>query len=231
MDLEREAQALSSFGGIEAYSGMGGSDDFLDFDGEYEDYNGKSFAEESEASNSFGINIVNANASARIATFFAGYHKRDSTLAPGQVTDGAFNDLNAAAGLTGASQEEKTISELTEYLYQHPRRILGVQINTDSEEQIASSIVSETLSPFRTERSRSFKPSKSQDQNIQQTTIIICKTPDLYADAYTKIRCSIVGSSSSTFTWFFGAGISVSNGLRRKTGKAKRTVKSIKASK
>jgi len=223
-DLERIAAAnLSRFDGGDASLYTGEGDDFLEFEGSVQN-----FAQEGHENVQFTIEMVNANAATRTAILFPGYHHLNTTLAAGQMVDGAFNDTGGNAGLTASSLGEKTIRELLEYLKYVPSRWVAVKINSTLASQIQSDFTITNLNPFKTAESRHIRPKTFQNQNVNQDKIITVPVNE-QLDFETRVTYPFVGSSTTSLTFFFGARMNQAGALRKKARKGKASVAVIGA--
>ncbi|MEQ8628101.1 hypothetical protein [Ekhidna sp.] len=228
-DLEAEAHGLSSFNGEEAYGQdieiyTGQDDDMLEFGGSIEN-----FAGERTLNKQFVFTLANSASATRTAVLWAGYLKGNSTLAPGQMADGAFNDTGGNAGLTGSSGVSgKTIAELFAYLEHTPSRVVQMKISSDKQSQIENDLTIEKLNPFRQEQTDYVRSKDYQDQQSFQDKIIIFPT-NVQLDNYTKLSYPCVASSSTSITWYFGASVNVSKVLERRAQKAQRNIQLVGA--
>jgi len=203
-ELELAAAELSSFDGGEGmapYTGQ--NDDILSFEGDIQN-----FAVEGDEDSQFTFTITNAATVTRTALLWAGYLKGNATLAAGQLTDGAFNDTGGNAGLTGSSNEDKTIEELKAYLEHTPHRVIGLKVSSSTTANMSNTLTAQELSPFKQKQSKSIRPQMFQDQNVQQLGIIQMPVNSQF-DNYHKFTYPVLASSAVTLTLFFGAGINL----------------------
>lgn len=227
--LEAEASKLSSFDGskfesfdgsqLQAYTGR--QDQFLSFEGE------ESFVMEGNEEKQFSINMVNANAAVRTAAIWSGYKKGNATLYPGQMTDGAFNDTSAAAGLTATSNVTgKTIEELFLYLAFNPSRLVRATISSDVESQIRKDFLIEEHNPFYSTRSRSIRPKSFQNQDTFQLKLLDFPI-NTQLDDRVGIKYPFAGSSDTDIVLYFGASINLGIALKRKADMSNRIIDSV----
>ena len=226
--MEHEAQNLSHFGGdgIEVlnYEGeemlgyTGEDDDDLDFDG-----NIQNFSVEGGMEKQFTFTVTNANAAARTALIWPGYYISNATLGPGKLVTGAFNDVNAAAGLTGASNVEKTIEELHLFLLYNPSRVIGMTIKSDVANQLQNDIILKPLDPFKDTESVYVRPKTFINQNTFQDKTVTFPC-DIQLDEQMKMTYAFIGTSVTTITFFFGATLNKAKSLKKKARRAKRTM-------
>lgn len=226
IDIEDMTDDLSSFDGMENFGGeflyTGEGDDFLDFDGEVENFSGEFNIEKQ-----FVFSVANTATVTRTAVLWAGYLKGNSTLAPGQIVDGTFNDTAGNAGLTGAATVSgQTIAEFFAYLEFNPTRIVGIKISSTSQTQIENAFTLQRLNPFRTEKSKILRPAQYQDQQVFQEKIIQFKA-DFQLDDQMKLTYPFVASSTTTLTWYCGASLNLAKGLAKKARKAHRNIKRV----
>ncbi len=216
-DLRAEADKLSHFNGgrsISRYTGEG--DDFLQFNGDSPDFSGELL---NHLEKQFVISLVNANAATRIAVLFAGYLKGNATLAPGQLVQGAFNDKNGAAGLTGATASEKSIEELLLYLQWIPTRLIAIQLESDQQSQIQQGLTYQRLNPFKTEPTKILRPANYRNQDSFQNKLVSFPV-DVQLDTLARLELPVVGTSNLTLTFFFGTSFNPVLALEKKASRA-----------
>lgn len=209
-ELELAAQELSSFDGGDHVAYTGQDDDILTIEGDIQN-----FAAEGDENMQFTFTLTNAATATRTALLWAGYLKGNATLAAGQMTDGAFNDTGGNAGLTGSSNEDKTIEELKAYLEHTPHRVIGLKVSSTTTANINNTLTVQELSPFRQLQSKAIRPQMYQDQNVQQLGIIQMPVNTQF-DNYHKFSYPVLASSAVTVTLFFGAGVNLGKVLSRR---------------
>lgn len=220
-EIEQSAARLSHYnkgGRVEAYTGYG--DDLLSFDGDI-----RSFAQELDENleKQFTVSVVNANAAARTFLLQAGYLLGNTTLAPGQLVEGAFNDVNGAAGLTGATLEQKSIQELMLFLNNCPTRLLAFKIQSSVANQVNNNLTYQRLNPFKQEETKTIRPKNFINQDTYQNDQVTFPV-DVQLDPLSKLTYNIIGTSSNYVTLFFGASLNISQALEKKAARAKDTV-------
>lgn len=222
-DLRKEAGKLSNFtGGVHlGYTGEG--DDLLDFAGSIQNFSGE-LVEHLEKQ--FVITIVNANASRRTARLFAGYLKGNATLAPGQLIEGAFNDITGAAGLTGATASEKSIEELQQFINTVPTRLLAVKVKSTVADQVSENLTYQRMSPFMTMPTKILRPDNFQNQDTFQDKIATFPA-NVQLDDQAQLLCPVVGSSTLRLTFFFGTSINLALTLERKAVAAHTNINAV----
>ncbi len=224
-EIEAEAAKLSHFNGKK--TGMsfydGGADDLLSFTGDI-----RSFAQELDKNleKQFTVSLVNANASTRIPVLFAGYYLGNATLAPGQMVEGAFNDINAAAGLTGATQEAKSIQELNLYLNASPTRLLAMKIQTTVANQLNQNLTYQRLNPFMVEPTTTIRPKNWVNQDTFQNDQVTFPV-DVQLDQLAKLQLPIVGSSTVYITFYYGASLNIAYALEKKAARARVNIQAV----
>jgi hypothetical protein len=221
MQLEQHAEGLSHFGGggMSFYTGEG--DDFLNFEGDI-----KSFAAELDKNveKQFTVSLANANAANRIPILFAGYKKGNSTLMPGQLVEGAFNDKNAAVGLTGATQEAKSIEELQLFLNECPTRLIAMKVqNTTAPNQLLLNLTYQRHNPFKEEETKTIRPKNWVNQDTFQNDQVTFPV-DVQIDALSHLDYAIIGSATTFITFYFGASLSASHALEEKASRARTNI-------
>jgi hypothetical protein len=221
VDLRNEASNLSNFSGDYYGGGMysnytGQGDDLLSFAGSIQNFSGE-LVEHLEKQ--FVITIVNANAAKRTALLFAGYMKGNTTLAPGQLIEGAFNDTAGAAGLTGATASEKSIEELQLFINTVPTRLLAIKIKSTDANQVSESFTYQRLSPFQTLPTKILRPDNFQNQDTFQDKIATFPA-NVQMDDQAQIKLPVVGSSTVRVSFFFGTSINLALTLERRAAQA-----------
>ena len=226
--LEAEAAELSHYGGDAEYVDLyiGEDDDFLDFDGEI-----KNFAQEGALQKQFKVQVVNAATASRTAVIWPGYFKGDSTNAPGQLSDGAFNDTGGNAGLTGSSGiSGKTIAEFFAFLEHNPTTVVQLKIASTVATQIDNDITVQMLNPFREERSQFLRASDYVNQQVYQDKTIVFPV-ELQLDNQVKLTYPFVASSTTSLIFYCGASLNLAQTLRKKRKRAKRNISAAGPSK
>lgn len=210
-ELRKQADKLSHFSGGN-YGYIGEGDDLLSFAGSIQNFAGE-LVEHLEKQ--FVITIVNANAATRTAVLFAGYTKGNATLTPGQLVQGAFNDVNGNAGLTGATASEKSIEELLLFVNECPTRLLAIKVKSTVATQIDENFTYQRLNPFQTMPTKILRPGNFQNQDTFQDKVATFPA-NVQLDTQAKLTCPVVGSSTLTLSFFFGTGINLALTLERK---------------
>lgn len=210
--LRQQADKLSHFNGGRNFAYTGEGDDLLSFAGSIQNFAGE-LVEHLEKQ--FVITIVNANAATRYAVLFAGYHKGNATLSPGQLVQGAFNDVNGNAGLTGATASEKSIEELLLFMNAAPTRLLAIKVKSTVATQIDENFTYQRLNPFMTMPTKILRPGNFQNQDTYQDKVATFPA-NVQIDDQSKLSCGVVGSSTLTLSFFFGTSINLALTLERK---------------
>lgn len=214
-DLRKEAKNLSSFNGRRTYY-TGEGDDLLQFNGDSPDFTGEL---QNHLEKQFVLSIANANAATRTAVLFAGYLKGNATLAPGQLVQGAFNDKNGNAGLTGNTESEKSIEELLLYLGQIPTRLIAIQMQSDVSAQLQQAFKYQRLNPFKTEPTKILRPSNYRNQDSFQDKLVSFPV-DVQIDTLSYMEAPVVGTSTLRLTFFFGTSFNPVLALEKKSARA-----------
>lgn len=213
---------LLDYDGQEVLGYTGDDDDMLDFSG-----NVANFAVEGGIDKQFTFTVTNAAVANRTAYLWAGYLLGNATLAPGQLVDGAFNDINGDVGLTGASNVEKTIAELKQFLLYNPTRLIGMIIKSDVANQIQNDIILQPLDPFRGTESFYIRPKTFVNQNTFQDKTVTFPVDNVSLDDQMTMKLSFLASSVTTITMFFGATLNQAKALRKKAKRAKKTMAKV----
>lgn len=197
-----------SYEGVDAFDG----DDFVQYDGINLAKNG---------GQTFTFTIANANAALRVAALCGGI---DPNFV-GLVKTGAFNDVNGAAGLSGAGQP-KSIELLTNFIRHNPLRISTIQIASTDAAQTYQTMVIKFDSPFRDLESKNIplqahvSPGDFKDKLV----IVPAHQYGMQMDNQTQILLPIPGNSTATITIYVGPVLNSSGALAKKYTKAVRKV-------
>lgn len=208
--IEKEAGKLASFDGNPPSIYTGEGDPLLHFEGDI-----SNFAGEKNVNKQFSFTVANTASATRTAVIWPGYLKGNSTLAPGQLADGTFNDAAGNPGLSGTTNSLKTIAELFAFLEKVPTRLWAIGIRTTVEAQIANNLTVKAKSPFDEDTTYQVRPKDFQDQSNYQLKILQIPV-DLQLDYETLISYPFAASSSTTLTLYFGASLNIARGLRVK---------------
>lgn len=222
-DIERKAQELSNYGGqINYYTGA--DDDLVNFEGDI-----RSFAQELDKNleKQFTVSVVNANAAARSAAMQSGYYKGNATLQAGQLVEGAFNDTSGAAGLTGATQEQKSIEELFLFLNECPTRLLAMKMQSTVAGQLNNNLTYQRLNPFKVEETKIIRPKNYINQDTYQNDQVTFPV-DVQLDSLSKLLLTFTGTSTTYVTYYFGASINLQYALEKKFQRAKETISAVR---
>lgn len=222
-DIERKAQELSHFNGQMSYY-TGADDDLVNFEGDI-----RSFAQELDKNleKQFTVSVVNANAAARSAAMQSGYYKGNATLQAGQLVEGAFNDTSGAAGLTGATQEQKSIEELFLFLNECPTRLLAMKMQSTVAGQLNNNLTYQRLNPFKVEETKIIRPKNYINQDTYQNDQVTFPV-DVQLDSLSKLLLTFTGTSTTYVTYYFGASINLQYALEKKFQRAKETISAVR---
>lgn len=222
-DLEAAAGRLSHFEGRSFYTGSG--DDLLAFEGDI-----RSFAQELDKNleKQFTVSVVNANAAVRTAILQAGYLLGNATLAAGQLVEGAFNDTGANAGLTGATQENKSIQELNLFLNACPTRLLAMKIQSTVSGQLNQNLTYQRNNPFKSEETKIIRPKNYINQDTYQNDQVTFPV-DVQLDQLSKLTCPFIGASTNYVTYYFGASLNIIQALEKKAFRARTNIAAVGA--
>lgn len=222
-EIERKAQELSNYsGGMNFYTGA--DDDLVNFEGDI-----RSFAQELDKNleKQFTVSVVNANAAARSAAMQSGYYKGNATLQAGQLVEGAFNDTSGAAGLTGATQEQKSIEELFLFLNECPTRLLAMKMQSTVAGQLNNNLTYQRLNPFKAEETKIIRPKNYINQDTYQNDQVTFPV-DVQLDSLSKLLLTFTGTSTTYVTYYFGASINLQYALEKKFQRAKETISAVR---
>lgn len=224
-ELERAAKSLSYFEGKRMQFYTGEDDDLLSFEGDI-----RSFAQELDKNleKQFSVSVVNANAAARTAKLYAGYFLGNSTLAPGQLVEGAFNDTGGNAGLTGATLEAKSIQELNLFLNACPTRLLAMKIQSNVAGQLNNNLTYQRNNPFKTEETITIRPKNFINQDTYQNDQVTFPV-DVQLDQLAQVAYPFVGSSTNYVTLYFGASLNIMQALEKKASRARINITAVGA--
>jgi hypothetical protein len=216
--LEAMSKNFSNFGGdpmlskdFTGYTGEG--DDMLDFAGGPAD----SFADAVDNKRIFTMTLVNAAVATRIAYLFGGYANPT-----GEIADGAFNDANGNAGLTGTGTPN-TIANFKAYIKNNPSLLLGFRVKSTDATQMDQQITWTLLNPFKVAESRNIVIANYVDENNFNDKIATV-TEGGVVSIMTQVQIPIVASSTATITAYFGPSLNNHRALENKTEKAKKNI-------
>ncbi|MEM7036280.1 MAG: hypothetical protein AAF570_04810 [Bacteroidota bacterium] len=222
--LERMAGSgtLSSYEGDEgqmyevAYTGF--DDDLVDFGGN--GVESLSFADEIKSGKHFSVEITNAHATDTLNMYLFGGDLYDPGT-NGVMTEGAFNDIDAKAGLT-ATGDPFSVDRLLKWCNKNPSRIAGIKIQSTVASQLEKTIVIEKWSPFRQLPTHYIRISNYKDENDFQDKIATIRDP-FQVDDQTLVKIPIpIGTT--TITLYFGGSINLAKALDKKSQRAGRTM-------
>ncbi|MBK0383535.1 hypothetical protein I5M32_11260 [Pedobacter sp. SD-b] len=210
-DLEKEANELSNYDG--GYMGYDGSDDdMVEFAGPV-----ASFRDQARGAQPMVITIINTGATALTALLCPGLNDN----AVGKVVDGAFNDVNGFAGLTGASgTPTSSLAKFYNYIRKRPSMINGFKISTSNVAQMEQQIQIQSENPFKIGSSRSIAVGTfANEQNFN--TQILSIPESFYMDDESIISYTVLPGTTVTLTLMLGVSVNPAKALRKKTAKAK----------
>ena len=197
------------------YDGSG--DDVLDFG---DDSTAQSFQLKGHKNRQFTMIIANTDVGPAplIARLYGGYNQLTPALVPGLITDGAFNDVNGNAGLTGTSGNAgKTIVEFLNFIVFNPTRIPAIKILSTTDQQIAQVLTIDTLTPFRqTTKSLEIYPANEQNEYTFQNNTAVLAT-NFQLSNQENVLYPVSPTSTLTLTWFAGASYNTAKALQRKS--------------
>lgn len=159
------------------------------------------FLNEEIENEQFTFTIANANAAARIVYLFAG---EKSGIAAGILTDGAFNDVNAAAGLSGTTGNAENIATILAYLKGLPFAVKKIRVTVGSSNQATQALVQSNYNPLAQNlRDTRMVFTDNILQNVpDQTTFEIQK--EVYLSQHDSLKYTILGNQTVSFTFFIG---------------------------
>ena len=210
-DLEQEASGLSNYGGMSGYTGE--NDDFLEFAGDQ-----GSFADSIHKGKVYNLSVTNANAAARTLLLCPGL----IFGAAGLIADGAFNDVNGAAGLTAAGSP-RSIALFNNFIRQFPTMVAGFKVSTSSLGQMEQTLSIVKESPFAEHESKIINVSIHASEANPNTSLITVGE-GFYMDSQTKITYQVLGSTQVNFGIVFGASLNPGKALRSKAGRARTVI-------
>lgn len=185
----------------------------------------QNFAQEGHVNRRFGFSITNSADTARTARLFAGYNTGDATAAPGQMKDGAFNDVTGAAGLKAtATNPRKPINGFLNYVLYNPTRILQIRLNCSNAEQFDQEISVGSLDPFIDQSSYPINPGLGIDGSTFNNKVVDVNTNGLQLDDKSDILFTIEPNTTVTFILFAGASIDQSQALAVKAATAQQNL-------
>lgn len=164
----------------------------------------------------FTIQITNAATAnggdngVRKLCIFAGLDQAIGTGAvAGLLKDGTFNDINAAAGLQGVSQESKTILALQKYLMARPTVLKAMHLQFSDALQAGASFRVAYDDPFQVKPDRLLRASTSYDQNTNNTNYLLIDKINEILDGDTSLYYQLNPGITVTITFYFGGSTSL----------------------
>jgi hypothetical protein len=181
----------------------------------------QNFAQEGHVNRRFGFSITNNADVARTVRLFAGYNTGDTVAAPGQLKDGAFNDVTGAPGLVAsATNPRKPINGFLNYVLYNPTRILQMRINCATKAQFSQEISVGSLDPFVDTTSYPINPGLAFDGSTFDPTVADVNTNGLQIDDKSDVLFTILGGATVNFILFAGASYDMSQALAVKAAVA-----------
>ncbi|MBO0946992.1 hypothetical protein [Fibrella forsythiae] len=127
----------------------------------------------------------------------------------GLLKDGAFTDINAASGLTGISQEAKSILALQKYLMARPTVLKAMHLQFSDPLQAGASFRVSYDDPFQVKPDRNLRASTSYDQNTNNTSYLLIDKIDEILDGDTALYYQLNPGITVTITFYFGGSTSL----------------------
>ena len=187
----------------------------------------QNFAQEGHVNRRFGFSITNSADAPRTVRLFAGYNTGDSTAAPGQLKDGAFNDVTGAPGLSAsATNPRKPINGFLNYVLYNPTRILQARLNCSNKAQFSQEISVGSLDPFVDTASYPINPSLGFDSTTFDASVADVNTNGLQVDDKSDILFTILPGTTVNFILFAGASYDMSQALAVKAAVAQNNLNS-----
>lgn len=181
----------------------------------------QNFAQEGHVQRRFGFSITNAAEVPRTVRLFAGYFTGDSTAAPGQLKDGAFNDVSGSPGLSASGTNAgKAIAGLLNYVLYNPTRIVAIRINCSNKAQFNQELNVGSLDPFVNTVSYPINPGLGFNGSTFDATVADINTNGLQLDETSDILYTILPGTTVNFLLFAGASIQQSQALAVKAALA-----------
>jgi hypothetical protein len=199
-----------------------GQDDVaLDISGDIQN-----FVQEGSVDKQIILQITNAAESARTAVLFPGYNLGNTTTRPGQITDGAFSDVDGNPGLSASSgRSGVTVKEILAFVKEFPTRVVATRIQSTVANQIQQTLEIGTLDIFKKKGGETLYPSTGVNGNTFNDKISTIETPGLQLDALSDISYTFVAGSTTTITLFCGATLNKAKELREKAAIATRNLR------
>ena len=184
--------------------------------------NVQSFAQEGYIGHRFGFSIKNSSDGPLTARLFAGYNTGDLTAAPGQLKDGAFNDVDGRPGLVATStNSRKKINGFLNYVLYNPTRIVAMRITCATRAQFNQEINVGSLDPFVDTTSYPINPGLAFNSGTFDDKVADVNTDGLQVDDKSDITYTIEAGTTVNFLLFAGASLSPSQALAVKAAVAK----------
>jgi hypothetical protein len=188
----------------------------------------QNFAQEGHAGKQFSFSVSNAALVNRTVQLFAGY-LTGSPLRPGQLTDGAFNDIQGNPGLEAVSGDDQIkIAELHEFLKHNPTRLVMMRIQSTDERQMNEKIRISQHNVFARQGTETIDPAIYKTAGDFNSKIVTFPV-DVQLDDKSDVKYTFVNGSTTTITLYFGATLDKALSLRRKAAIARANVNRVGA--
>jgi hypothetical protein len=183
------------------------------------------FSQEGHQNRHFGFTLTNTAETARTARLFAGFNFSDNTTSPGQMVDGAFNDVNGDAGLSATpTSSASSIKQFMRYLLNNPMRVVLIRVKASTESQIDQEFEVRALDVFNKQGSYTLVPSQGITSGSFNAKISDLQTDGLQLDDVTEMLYSVQGKTTVTIQMYVGAILDQSAELRGKAAVAKQNI-------
>jgi hypothetical protein len=174
----------------------------------------QNFAQEGHVQRRFGFSITNSAEAPRTVRLFAGYFTDNTTAAPGQMKDGAFNDVNGSPGLSASSTNAgQKIAGLLQYVLYNPTRIVAMRITCPNKSQFNQELNVGSLDPFVNTTSYPINPGLGFNGSTFDATVADINTNGLQLDETSDILYTILPGTTVNFLLFAGASMQQSQAL------------------
>lgn len=225
--LEAEAMRnLSSFAGnssqspytgddFEGYEGYDGfNDPFIDGFGGVDGGIHNIFTSEIADGRIFTMMISNNVGSDETIMLCYGSEKTNAVLGNGAgiSTDGCIRTQNGFASVAGTAQafnaksmeNNFTIEQLIAFVHKNPTRIIGLRVESDSNDQLKRSLLLRKKSPFRDLQTDHVRLAVHTDENTVRDGIVTVRM-DYQLDDQTEVLLEIPAKSTTYVSFIFGA--------------------------
>lgn len=194
--------------GTDSYTGYG--DEFLDFGGI-----GADFASVISKARNFTLTVASAHTATQNLLILPGLTWTPGGTNASTIVDGSVNGLTS---VTTGSGSTGTIRQFLEFVRSHPTQWLGMKVSSDVAAQINVQFTYEEETFERSLGNTPVNLANFSDETAYKDKVVTCdlRNYNFVFGKQTKLTMPIVASSSTTFTFWFGAALNTQSALKVK---------------